>query len=206
MKNKKLKVYDMLNFKENNPIKLFGEWVTEMQLNKTNEPLPVSLATVDSLGRPSARMVLLKGYDSEGFVFYTNLKSLKGRHLMANPNAALCFYWEHFGRQVRVEGEVSLVEPSEADKYFRSRPRDSQVSAWSSRQSDTLDNYKTLEGIVKNYTKKFSGSEVCRPDFWSGFRLAPRNIEFWQQMPSRLHQRLLFEATENGWDRKWLFP
>ena len=196
----------MLNFKENNPIKLFGEWVTEMHINTPDKPLAVCLATVDSLGRPSARMVLLKGYGSNGFIFYTNLKSLKGRHLIANQNVALCFYWELFGGQVRVEGEVSLVSSKDADVYFRSRPRDSQISAWASRQSETLNDSKILDESIKIYTEKFAESEIPRPDFWSGFRLTPRNIEFWQQRPSRLHQRLLFEVTENGWNRKWLFP
>ncbi len=201
-----MKVHDMLTLKEDNPIKLFGEWVTETQLNDPDKPLAATLATVDSLGRPSARMVLLKGHDSGEFTFYTNLNSRKGRDLVVNPNAALCFYWEILGRQVRVEGQVSIVNSSEANLYFRSRPRDSQISAWASRQSDVLDDFKTLEKNVEIYNKKFSNGEVSRPKFWSGVKLVPRNIEFWQQRPSRLHQRLLFEATENGWNRKWLFP
>lgn len=196
----------MLTLKEDNPINLFAEWVLEAQLTNPDEPLAVTLATTDTLGRPSARMVLLNAYDCDGFIFYTNLNSSKGQHLKANPNAALCVYWGRLGRQVRVEGKVSLINSLEADTYFSSRPHDSQISAWASKQSDVLPDPTILEKAVEKYTKMFLDREVPRPSFWSGFRLSPRNIEFWQERPSRLHQRLLFEITDDGWQRKWLFP
>ena len=175
---------------DRDPIDLFGEWFDDAQDCGLKEPTAMMLATADAEGKPSARMVLLKGYDAEGFVFYTNVESRKGQQLSANPHAALCFHWMPRGRQVRVEGAVSLVGEAEADAYFASRARDSQIGAWASKQSAPLDGLMTLERRVAKYVLKFGVGKVPRPDFWSGYRLAPTRIEFWQHRPSRLRRRL----------------
>jgi pyridoxamine 5'-phosphate oxidase len=193
---------------DRDPLELFGEWYIDAQDCGLKEPTAMMLATVDADGKPSARMVLLKGYDTRGFVFYTNLESRKGRQLRANPHAALCFHWMPRGRQVRVEGKVSLVAEAEADTYFASRARDSQIGAWASKQSALLDGMFALERRVAKYALKFGIGKVPRPDFWSGYRLAPERIEFWQHRPSRLHERLVFERgeCEESWTKQRLFP
>jgi pyridoxamine 5'-phosphate oxidase len=166
----------------------------------------MTLATTAADGRPSARVVLLKGFDERGFVFYTNLESRKSTELLANPCAALCFLWKSMNRQVRVEGPVEQVADDEADAYFASRPRDSQIGAWASDQSRPLDSRAELERRVEAYSRRFGEGTIPRPAYWSGFRVIPRRVEFWQERPFRLHDRLLFARKGEGWRRERLFP
>lgn len=164
------------------------------------------LATVSADGKPSARVVLLKSFDARGFVFYTNLQSRKGVELRFNPNAALCFYWPPLARQVRIEGIVENVSDEDADAYFASRPRGAQIGAWASRQSTELVSRQELESRVKEFEQEFAGREVPRPPFWSGFRLVPERIEFWQSREDRLHDRLVFVRQGDTWTKGLLYP
>jgi pyridoxamine 5'-phosphate oxidase len=191
---------------DRDPISLFGEWYAAAQDCGLKEPAAVALGTADSEGRPSVRMVLLKGADPAGFVFYTNLESRKGRQLRDNPNAALCFHWMPLARQVRVEGRVAPVPDDEADAYFASRARDSQIGAWASKQSQPLEGRFELERRVAKYGLRFGIGHVPRPAFWSGFRLVPERIEFWQQGFARLHDRLVYHRASDGWTTERLFP
>ncbi len=170
------------------------------------EPTAFILATVDERGRPSARVLLLKGADRDGFVFYTNYESRKGRELLATPFAAMCFHWQQLETQVRVEGPVSSVTVAEADAYFASRPRGSQIGAWASTQSRPLGSYQELDERVHRVEREFSGREVSRPPYWSGFRLSPERIEFWKNMPSRLHHRDLYTRAGKAWRVDKLYP
>jgi len=156
------------------------------------EPNAMSLATIGENGQPAVRIVLLKSYDERGFVFYTNYEGRKGRELLARPKAALCFHWPTLETQIRIEGEVTKVADTEADAYFASRKRLSQIGAWASRQSRALETPQALDARVAEYEKKFAGRDVPRPDFWSGFRVAPGRIEFWRGKPNRLHDRHLY--------------
>lgn len=196
----------MISQEQTDPIKIFKEWFKGAHKCGLEEPTAVMLATADNQGRPSARMVLLKSYSERGFVFYTNLRSRKGRQLESNPFAALCFHWMPLGRQVRIEGAVSSVSKEEADSYFSSRERGSQIGAWASIQSSELIDSNALHGRIKKYEKKFSNSDVPRPEFWSGFCLDPDVIEFWEHGPSRLHERTFFERKGSAWERKSLYP
>lgn len=188
------------------PIALFQEWLAEANKSEPNDGNAMTLATVDAEGMPDARMVLLKDVDAAGFVFYTNFESAKGRELLAQPKAALVFHWKSLRRQVRVRGEVSVVSEAEADAYFASRARHSQIGAWASDQSRPLPDRMALEKRVAQVGLKFGLGKVPRPPHWSGFRVAPRVIEFWRDRPFRLHERLVFTRSGEGWTTSRLFP
>ena len=188
------------------PYQIFSEWYEKAKESEPADPNAMALATVSASGHPSVRMVLLKDFDRRGFVFYTNLESRKGQQLLATPHAALCFHWKSLKRQIRVEGTVNSVEEAEADAYFASRPRGSQIGAWASLQSRPLESALALEKRVAYYTAKFGLSTIPRPPYWSGFRLVPNRIEFWQDRPFRLHERQLFIQDEDGWAEQRLFP
>jgi len=192
--------------KDVDPIQRFKDWIGEAEKTEPNDPTAMTLATATSEGVPSARMVLLKGVDERGFVFYTNLTSRKAKELNANPKAALCFHWKSLRRQVRVEGAVGPVSDGEADAYFAERLRVSQLGAWASKQSQPLKGRFELEARVAKYTAKFNIGSVPRPPFWSGFRLAPECIEFWEDKPFRLHLRVVFHRVDGGWTMVELYP
>jgi pyridoxamine 5'-phosphate oxidase len=191
---------------ETDPFALFDEWFAEALKKEPNDANAMSLATVDEAGLPDVRMVLLKGADRDGFVFYTNLESAKGRELAANPKAALLFHWKSLRRQVRVRGAVTPTSPEEADAYFATRARPAQLGAWASDQSRTLTDRLALEKKIAEVGLRFGLGKVPRPPHWSGFRLQPQSLEFWRDRPFRLHERLLFESAEGGWTTRRLFP
>lgn len=170
------------------------------------EPTGMSLATADAGGRPSVRTVLMKGYDADGFVFYTNTGSRKGEQLAANPSAALTFWWRETEQQVLIEGRAVPVSPDEADAYFASRPRGSRIGAWASKQSRELDRRETLTERVAALEAEYRGREIPRPPHWSGYRVEPDRVEFWYGREYRLHERVLYTAGDNGWQRKMLYP
>ncbi len=187
------------------PLFQFSDWLEDARSGGYAEPTAMALATADASGAPSVRMVLLKGFDSRGFVFYTNLGSPKAEELKANPRAELCFYWPP-DRQVRVKGAVEPVSDEEADAYFDSRHRVSQLGAWASRQSKPLGGYAELERAVAAFTVRFGISKIPRPPFWSGFRLVHAHVEFWEQRPFRLHKRVRFTRSPEGWEEQPLYP
>jgi pyridoxamine 5'-phosphate oxidase len=170
------------------------------------DPSAMTLGTVEEGGQPSVRVVLLKAFDDRGFVFYTNYEGRKGRHLLSNPKAALCFYWPTIDVQVRIEGTVTKVAEKEADAYFATRHRLSQIGAWASRQSEPLETPTALDERVKKYEIKFAGKDVPRPKYWSGFRVSPERIEFWKAKPNRLHERHLYTRAGAGWKVETIYP
>jgi pyridoxamine 5'-phosphate oxidase len=188
------------------PIEVFREWLTEAEAAEPNDPNAMALATVDAAGNPSVRMVLLKGLDERGFAFYTNFESRKGEELLARPRAALCFHWKSLRKQVRVEGPVEIVSEADADAYFHSRARISQIGAAASQQSRPLDSRATLEQRVAELEARLKGAKVPRPPNWSGFRLLPKTIEFWKDGAYRLHDRMLFTRQGMDWTTERLYP
>ena len=189
------------------PFQLFDEWFAEAAASEPNDPNAMALATADSVGNPSVRMVLLKGHGPDGFVFYTNEESNKGRDLEENPSAALLFHWKSLRRQVRIEGEVERASDEEADAYFATRSRDSQLGAWASDQSRPLDSRAHFEARYEEMKRRFDGQDVPRPPHWGGYRLTPLIFEFWQDRPHRLHERRLFVGENDGsWTEGLLYP
>jgi pyridoxamine 5'-phosphate oxidase len=190
------------------PLRLFAAWFDEAVRAEPADPNAMALATVDADGQPNVRIVLLKGYDERGFVFYTNGESQKGRELKATPKAALLFHWKSLTRQVRLRGPIEQVDDSEADAYFATRPRPSQIGAWASRQSSPLEDRFALEKAVARYTAKFAVGSVPRPPYWIGFRLLPLVVEFWHDRPFRLHQRVEFrrDGANVPWVKTRLYP
>lgn len=191
----------------NNPFELFTAWFAEAEKHEPNDPNAMSVATVGEGGMPSVRILLLKGYDDKGFCFFTNTHSRKGKQLAEESKTALCFHWKSIRRQVRIEGLAQPVNEKEADEYFSSRPRGSQVGAWASLQSSPLDNRATLEARVREFETKFEKQTVPRPPHWSGYRVVPSLIEFWQDMPFRLHDRVIFTRAASGaWQHERWYP
>ena len=188
------------------PFSLFATWFDDATERESRDPNAMALATADAQGRPSVRMVLLKGFDQQGFVFYTNSESQKGNQLAVNPQAALCFYWKSLQRQVRVEGAVTPVTDDEADAYFATRARDSQIGAWASQQSRAMSGRFELEKAIARYAAKYAIGRVPRPPYWSGYRLAAERLEFWQDRPFRLHDRLVYVLDGRAWRTEKLYP
>ena len=191
---------------ENEPYSLFGAWLADAQKSEPNDPNAVALATVDPAGLPNVRMVLLKGFDERGFVFYTNFESQKGQEILSSHKAAMCFHWKSLRRQVRIRGDVEVVTEEEADAYYATRPRGSRIGAWASKQSRPLEGRFALEKAVAEYTARYSIGEIPRPAHWSGFRIKPVSLEFWHDRPFRLHDRMEFRRADDGWQKVRMYP
>ncbi len=188
------------------PFLLFAAWLDDATKSEPNDPNGVALATVDPDGMPNVRMVLLKGFDESGFVFFTNFESAKGREILSSRKAAMCFHWKSLRRQVRVRGPVEIVSDAEADAYYATRARGSRIGAWASRQSRPLESRFALEKAVAEYTARYAIGDIPRPKHWSGFRIVPRSIEFWHDRPFRLHDRVQFTRKDDGgWEKTRLY-
>ncbi len=188
------------------PFKLFDEWFAEARASEINEPEAMTVATAGADGQPSARIVLLKAHGPEGFAFYTHEQSAKGGDLAENPRAALLFHWKSLCRQVRIEGHVERMSDDDADAYFATRSRDSQLGAWASDQSRPLESRELFEARFEEMTRRFQGCDVPRPDGWVGYRVVPERIEFWTARPHRLHERQLFTRDDSHWSEGLLYP
>jgi pyridoxamine 5'-phosphate oxidase len=190
------------------PLRLFGAWLTEATKSEPADPTAMALATVDADGLPNVRMVLMKGFDAQGLVFYTNLDSQKGQELAAQPKGALMFHWKSLSRQVRLRGPIERVDDAEADAYFATRARLAQIGAWASKQSAPLENRMAFEKAIAFYMAKFAVGAIPRPPNWSGYRLKPVSIEFWQDRPYRLHDRIVFNrgGEDEPWRKTRLYP
>ncbi len=189
-----------------NPLSLFEEWFDDAKKNEINDPNAMNLATISNEGKPSSRIVLLKSYNDQGFVFYTNSNSKKGKSIKNNTNVALNFHWKSILKQIRIEGTVSIIENVEADKYYNSRPLGSRIGAWASMQSQELDDRSLLLNRVEEYKKKFENTNISRPPHWNGYLVNPNLIEFWQDMPFRLHDRVEFRKQKDIWISRKLYP
>lgn len=204
--------FDIMQYKQadsapETPFGLFQKWLEDAENKEPSNYNAMTLSTAGANGMPGSRTVLLKGFDEKGFVFYTNRNSRKGQALSANPYAGLCFYWKSLDRQVTIEGQTEPVSKEEADAYYASRPRGSKIGAWASKQSQILENRAELENAVKSYEQKFEGQEdIPRPEYWSGYRVIPETIIFWQQGEHRLHHRLSYTRSGDGWKRELLYP
>lgn len=196
----------MSDAQHDDPFDLFAKWFAEAKEKEINDPNAMAVASVDARGRPSIRMVLLKDFDAGSFVFFTNYESRKGTEILGNPQTALLFHWKSLRRQVRIEGPVEKVSDTEADDYFHSRPRQSQIGAWASQQSRPLESRFALEKAVAKYAAKYPVGTIPRPPYWSGFRIRPDYFEFWEDRPFRLHDRLIFKPAGNGWATEKLYP
>ncbi|MBB5073510.1 pyridoxamine 5'-phosphate oxidase [Bartonella callosciuri] len=207
MSNKRQTDNDFMQMQK--PFELFAKWLEEAAVSEINDPNAMALATVDETGLPNVRMVLLKDYSSQGFVFYTNYESRKGQEILKSMKASLGFHWKSLHRQVRIRGIVEKVSAQEADAYFQSRPRGSQIGAWASKQSQPLENRFALEKAIAEYTTRYALGNIPRPPYWSGFRVKPLSIEFWRDRPFRLHDRLLFtrdSVEQSNWQKQKLYP
>ncbi|CAN7197432.1 pyridoxamine 5'-phosphate oxidase [Rhizobium rhizogenes] len=193
---------------QNEPFTLFAAWLREAEATEPNDPNAVALATVDKDGLPNVRMVLLKGFDSQGFVFYTNFESQKGQEILSQKKAAMCFHWKSLRRQVRLRGLVDVVSDREADEYYKTRARGSRIGAWASKQSRPLEGRFALEKAAAEYTARYALGDIPRPPYWSGFRIRPLSIEFWHDRPFRLHDRVEFrrEVPEGAWEKVRMYP
>ena len=189
------------------PFRLFTAWLNDATKSEPNDPNGVALATVDADGMPDVRMVLLKGFDEGGFVFYTNFESAKGQEILGSMKAAMCFHWKSLRRQVRIRGPVEIVSDAEADAYYATRPRGSRIGAWASKQSRPLESRFALEMAVAEFTARHAIGDIPRPKHWSGFRIVPQTIEFWHDRPFRLHDRVVFSRdAKGGWHKTRLYP
>ena len=188
------------------PFELFTQWFEEASKNEINDPNAMNLSTISDDIKPSSRMVLLKHFNEEGFVFYTNINSKKGKSMINNPNVSLNFHWKSLLRQIRIEGQITKVSDKEADNYFNTRANESKIGAWASKQSSELKERKDLNNSLEFYNTKFSSQDIKRPPYWTGFRVKPNLIEFWQDMPFRLHDRLEFNKINNSWIGRKLYP